>query len=222
MKKIILSLVAIFGFGAAAQAQDGGDFGFNQGNLFLEGNVRFSSQWTAGANSDSKSNLFEVSPAAGYFLSDKFAVGLGLSYKAYKNIKREWDTTSEKYGKVVPNASQKVSSFGFDLFGRYYLLELGQRFKVYGQADLGFDFESNQPVGGGSKDKYTTFNIGAGLGMNYFVTPKLAINFGLSDIISFNSRKPKGSDATNTFKGDFNVFNNFFTTPTFGLTYKLN
>ena len=58
MKKIILSLVAIFGFGAAAQAQDGGDFGFNQGNLFLEGNVRFSSQWTAGASKSSSWLLF--------------------------------------------------------------------------------------------------------------------------------------------------------------------
>ena len=52
----------------------------------------------------------------------------------------------------------------------------------------------------------------------------MAINFGLANVLGFNSTKSEfpGGDETVTsgVNGNFNIFNNFFDTPTFGLTYK--
>lgn len=207
MKKIILSLVAVFAFGALS-AQDS-EFGFKKGNLFAEGNLKIGSTTDNSSTTEIKNNTFEFTPQAGFFLTDKFALGGGLDISTTK---------------IKENGSQtkKDTSFGFDVFGRYYFLELGQRFKVYGQGGVGLDFGSTQTRSGSDKAKYTEFGIGAGLGINYFVTPKLAINFGLSDVVSFTSKKPKNGDANNEFNVNINEFNNFFGShTTFGLTYIL-
>ena len=101
--------------------------------------------------------------------------------------------------------------------GRYYFLELGQRFKVYGQAKLGFD-SNNDKV---ADSKSTDIHFNAGLGINYFLTHSLAINFYLTDVFAINNNKVKGAEGSNTtvnFK--VNEFNNFFTTSAFGLTYR--
>lgn len=213
MKKIILSLVAIFGFGAAAQAQDSGsEFGFNQGDILVEGNFSFYTRGTSGDSSDNKHNTFVIAPRVGYFLTDKLALGVGLDFGTAKNEKLSIN------GADV--TAYKSNRFGFDVFGRYYFLEAGQRFKFYGQGKLGLDFYGIEASKGDSKQKLTKFGIGVDLGVNYFVTPKIAINFGLADVIGFSSLKPKDGKAENTFAGNFNVFNNFFDTPTFGATFK--
>ena len=150
-----------------------------------------------------------LSLVAVFFLTDKFALGGGLDISTTK---------------IKENGSQtkKDTSFGFDVFGRYYFLELGQRFKVYGQGGVGLDFGSTQTRSGSEKAKYTEFGIGAALGNNNNVTPKLAINFGLSDVVSFTTKKPKNGDANNEFNVNINEFNNFFGShTTFGLTYIL-
>ena len=64
------------------------------------------------------------------------------------------------------------------------------------------------------------------LGMNYFVTENMAISFGLSNVLSYGTATaetpgPAGAETqVSGLNGNFNVFQNFFDTPTFGLTYK--
>ena len=203
MKKIILSLVAVFAFGIAS-AQDG-NFGFKKGNLFLDGNFKIHSTSVG----STKSNTLTFTPHAGFFLTDKFALGAGLII------------TSEKQ-KSNGNQTSKNTSFGFDVFGRYYFLELGKRFKVYGEGGASLNFPRRQGASGTKKDKYTQFGVGVGAGVNYFVTPKLAINFVLADVVSFKSLKPENSEAANEFNVNINEFNNFFGShAAFGLTYIL-
>ena len=52
----------------------------------------------------------------------------------------------------------------------------------------------------------------------------MAINFGLADVLSFQSGKSEfpggGETKTTELNGNFNVFNNFFSAAQFGLTYK--
>ena len=74
MKKIILSLVAVFAFGALS-AQDS-EFGFKKGNLFAEGNLKIGSTTDNSGSSEKKTNTFEFTPQAGFFLTDKFALGV--------------------------------------------------------------------------------------------------------------------------------------------------
>lgn len=201
MKKIILSLTAIFAFGAVS-AQEVSSFGFTQGDVFLEGNLKFGTTKSPG---DVKSTNFQVAPAAGYFLSDDFALGLSLEFNSSKESTAGTDTN-------------KASAFGAGVFGRYYFLELGQRFKTYGQVGFGFSSaKSGTPV----EVKSSSIRAGAGLGINYFLTEKLAINFALTDLVSFTSSKPKDGKATTTFGLKVNEFENFFgSKANFGLTYK--
>lgn len=198
MKKIILSLAAVFAFGAAT-AQEMSSFGFGQGDVIVEGNLIFKSESSDSGNV--KKNEFGFAPSAGYFISDDFAVGLGLNISSSKS----------KTGNII---ASEGSGFGVGVYGRYYFLELGQRFKTYGQVGVGFGSSKENSV------KSTAFNVGATLGVNYFLTERLAINFAVSDLIGFRSSKPEGGTATNTFGVNINEFDNFFATPTFGLTYK--
>lgn len=200
MKKIVLSMVAVLAFGFA-NAQDSGSYGFSKGNILLEGNVTFSS--TNDKNTETKTSAFEFNPKAGYFLTDKFALGLELGIGSDKE-------------EVAGTDTDKNSNFNVGVFGRYYFLDLGQRFKTYAEAGVGL---ANGKDGLG-EFKYTGIEFGAGLGINYFVSESFAINFGLTDILGYSSKKYEDAEAVTDFNANFNVFNNFFSTAQFGLTYK--
>lgn len=203
MKKVLLSAVAILGFTFAnAQEEEAATgFGFAQGDIIVEGNLGFSS--TNDKNTETKTNDFRFNPKVGYFLNDKFAVGVELGVGSDKT-------------EVAGTETDKNSNFDAGVFGRYYFLELGKRFKTY--AEAGVAIESGKA--GLADAKYSGFGFGAGLGMNYFVSDSFAINFGLTDILSYSSKKWDGAENVSEFDANVNVFNNFFTTAQFGLTYK--
>ncbi|KGO78575.1 hypothetical protein Q762_15155, partial [Flavobacterium cauense R2A-7] len=152
-------------------------------------------------------------PKAGYFLTDKIAVGVELNLASGKT--EVTDMT------VTPNVTNegKTNSFGAGVFARYYFLDLGQRFKTYAEAGLGFGSQKWETNGTETR-KDSNFGLGIDLGMNYFVTEKMAINFGLANVLGFNSGKSEfpggGETKSSSVNGNFNVFNNFFDTPTFG------
>lgn len=193
MKKVILTAVAVFGF-VFANAQDKSTFGFAKGDYVLGGFISYS----ANDNGTTKTSSSYFSPELSYFLSDKFAIGAGLSLGS------------------SDNGTNKASSFSLDLGGRYYFLDLGSRFKTYTNFGVGF---GSMDSGISGSEKMSTFNLGAGLGMNYFVTSKLSINWGLSNILSYGSMK-QGSNTATSLNLNVNVFENFFNTPSFGMQYK--
>lgn len=217
MKKILLSL-AVLATGAAAQAQEQ-TFGFNQGDILLEGSLQANTQDDR-AETIRRSN-FNFTPKAGYFVSDKFAVGLGLNIGA-SNV--------EDYNDVNANYEEaRFSTVGFEVFGRYYIADM-KRFQPYAELGIGYDSSKRETIivtddvtVNTELPKYNQFGVNATLGFNYFVTPKIAINFALSDLIGFNSGKTdvSGAKATTDFHANINNFNNFFDTATFGLTFKL-
>lgn len=207
MKKIILTVAAVFAMSFAnAQEKEAKGFGFSEGNVFLEGNFAFSS--TNDKNAEIKENEMVFNPKVGYFISDKFAVGVELGIGSSKTTETGEDDI-------------KSSDFNVGVFGRYYFLDLGERFKTYTEFGLGM---TSSKAGDEDFQKTNGFGIGAGLGMNYFLTPKMAISFGLSNVLSYQSSKSKadGDNGETSFGANVNVFQNFFDTPTFGLLYKLN
>lgn len=196
-------MVAVLAFGFA-NAQDSASYGFSKGNILLEGNLEFSS--TNNKNTEVKTNSLDFNPKVGYFVTDKFAVGVELEIGSGKT-------------ETAGTETSKSSNFNAGVFGRYYFLELGQRFKTYAEAGIGFGSEKNK-AGLAPEVKATGVSAGAGLGINYFVSDSFAINFGLTNILAFSSAKVEDAKAVTSFTGKFNIFNNFFDTPTFGLTYK--
>jgi outer membrane protein len=207
MKKIVLTLAALATFTfASAQEEETTGFGFSQGNIMVEGNFMYNS--TNDKNTETKTSEFDFNPKVGYFITDDFAVGVELGLGSNKT---EVDGTE----------TDKGSNFNAGVFGRYYFLDLGQRFKTYGEVGLGMT--SRKSGIDDAEVKYTGFGAGVGLGINYFVTENFAINFGLTDILAYNSEKSDidGADEPETsFNANLNVFNNFFNTAQFGLTWK--
>ena len=209
MKKIILTVAAVFvlGFANAQDKKESNGFGLSKGDIFVEGSISMNS--TNDKNTEVKTNSLNFSPKAGYLVSDKFAVGLSLGVGSSKSTTSGTDTS-------------KSSTFAVGAFGRYYFLDLGQRFKTY--TEFGFNVGSEK-VGVGSTVTNNTFNLGAGLGMNYFVTPKIAISFGLGNLINYGTAKTdvSGDKGSSNMNVNLNVFNNFFNnaaSTTFGCMYK--
>lgn len=234
MKKLLLlSAVAVFGL-SNVNAQDEATektFGFEKGNIIVEGNLGFSSSTDTDSDEsgdlfESKTSTFSFNPKAGYFISDKFAVGIQLNL----NSSKMEDTVLA----IDPNFSEetKASVFGAGVFARYYFLDLGKRFKTYGEFGIGFASGNVETTETGATDPTTDYDVsgfgaGVSLGINYFVSECFAINFVLSDVLSYASATetnnlPNTSDEfkTSEFNGNVNVFNNFFETAQFGLTYK--
>lgn len=222
MKKIIFTVAAIFAFGFAnaQEKKESTGFGFSKGNIMLEGNLGFSSGTTTNSVSgvdtnETKGSSLDFNPKVGYFLSDKVALGIELGIGSTKS-----EVTT--FGPTVTNEN-KSNSFDGGVFARYYFLNLGERFKTYAEAGLGFGSEKFETNGVETR-KDSSIDFGVDLGINYFLTNRFAINFGLTNLLGFSSSKsefPSGAETnSNGFNGNLNVFNNFFDTAQFGLTYK--
>lgn len=212
MKKIFLSL-AVVATTVAAQAQEG--FGFSEGDILLEGSLQLNSQKNSGEESGTTFSFKESStlftPKAGYFINDQFAIGIELGIGAAKEV--------STFGTI--ETEDKTNAFYAGVFGRYYFLELGERFKTYSEVGVGM-MNAKLTDNFGNVSKTSGFGAGLGLGVNYFLTPKIAINFELTDLLYFTTMKDKNTDIkTNEFGMKINEFNNFFGTANFGLTFKL-
>ncbi|MDR2281566.1 MAG: outer membrane beta-barrel protein [Sphingobacterium sp.] len=213
MKKFLLTLTAVAGLTAASQAQE---FGFEKGNFIVEGN--FNSSNTNNKNTKEKNSTFNFNPKAGYFVTDKIAVGVDFGFGQEKNTTVN-ATTDVKTIKTDKN-------FGVGAFGRYYFLEVGSRFKTYTEVGVGYanTKAGETKVGDVKTDavKVNGFGANAGIGANFFLTEKIAVNFAFANVISYGSAKADldGAKASTAFNTNVNVFNNFFDNATFGLTFK--
>jgi outer membrane protein W len=198
MKKIILTVAAIFAFGVA-NAQDlvvSESNGFSKGDKFVEGSFSFRS----GDVEDS----WALTPKMGYMLDDKWAVGGFLALGGTKD-----------------NANNKHGNFGIGAFARYYFLSLGasKSFNAYGELGLGYTSLTNDP-NVGNKRTSSAMNANIDLGMNYFFTSHWAATFELANILSYNNANPETGSNTSDLTVNVNLFNNIFATPQFGLLYK--
>ena len=224
MKKVLLTAVAVFSLTFVnAQEEEKAGFGFSKGNMFLEGNLSFSSSKTTNSDNtgdldETKSSSFNFNPKFGYFISDKLALGAELSVGSGKDEETIFGTPN-----VVTEETN--SNFGAGVFARYYFLDLGQRFKTFAEAGLGFA-SATAETNGTETGSANGFGLNIDLGMNYFVTENMAISFGLSNVLSYGTATaetpgPAGAETqVSGLNGNFNVFQNFFDTPTFGLLYK--
>jgi outer membrane protein len=196
MKKIILTVAAVFAFGFAnAQEATTTDGGFAQGDLFLSGGIGFSSSKTG----DVKTNGVNFSPAIGYFISENIALGARL------------DVDSGKVDNGV--AETKTSGFGVEAFGRYYFTPAA-KFSVFGELAVGVG--SSKTEVGNVENKSKTFGVNAGAGVSYFLSNNWAIEAGWAGLgYNTDDNGGNGAEKTNTFglNVDLSSIN-------FGLIYK--
>ena len=195
MKKLLFAAIAVFTFGAA-NAQEGGTGGFSKGNIFVSGGLGFNST----KEGDFKTSSVEFSPAVGYFVSDNIAIGARLGIASGK----------EDNG----IAENKASSFGAEVFGRYFWTPASQ-FSLFGELAVGMGSTKFEPEVG-PEEKSQTFGVNAGVGVNYFISNQFAIEAGWAGLgYNTDDNGGDGAEETNSFglNIDLSAIN-------FGLTYK--
>jgi outer membrane protein W len=198
MKKIILTVAAVFAFGFAnAQDATPETKGLSKGDMWAEGSFSFRS----GDVEDS----WSFTPQIGYMINEKTGIGGFLALSGSKD-----NFTEDKEG-----------TFGIGGFVRYYFLSLGsdKAFQAYGEFGLGYSALTNEP-NGGSKSTDSAMNANIDLGMNYFFTNNWAATFTLANILSYNNTNPENGDNSSDLNVNVNLFNNIFAQPQFGLLYK--
>lgn len=216
MKKIILSVAAVFAFGfanAQEEVKEAGNGGFGKGNIFVSGTVGFSSMDDKDA--DWKSSNFTISPKVGYFLTENIAIGGQLGYSSSKDAAMDNVMGIDVSGF---GSTFSVNTFSVGAFGRYYFTPANQ-FSLFGELGVNYMTSTIDEVDGVSVDENNKVNgigAGLGLGMNYFVSKNFALEAGIG-VLNFTNAKPDvdGADGVSTFNFGANLSN-----ITFGAIYK--
>lgn len=181
MKKVILSVAAVFAFGFA-NAQETVSEGFAKGDVFISGALGFSSQ----KQGDAKVTTFEVAPSVGYFVTPNIAIGGRLGFQS---VKDETEPIEEK-----------TNSFSIGAFGRYYFTP-ASKFSLFGE--LAVDYVSSKTefdFPGSTDDKYDGFGVQVAPGVSYFLAKNFALEatWGVLGYSSLENDAP-GSEAQKTF-----------------------
>jgi len=125
MKKIcsLIMILSVFHFAASAQ--------YTQGKIYIDGSVNYNNDNTTittqavGAATKSTSNNLIISPNIGYFVSDNFAIGVGLEYKSLSSSNTT--LTNSNYSNSVLTSqifdeySNKWNELAPTLFAKYII-----------------------------------------------------------------------------------------------------
>jgi hypothetical protein len=174
MKKLIFSGVIAMGLMATAIAQ--------KGSLLLYGNVN------ASAISNGGGGKFGINPGIGYQFNNSWTAGIEGGYNYY----------DQTYNGNIPAGSMFssiVSTYQVGLFIRQ-AIPLSSIFAYYTQFGVGYQGIKNGTGG----DALTANGVAAYLTPNIGVNLKnsFALNFGFGGL-TYNTQKPSGGTATNTF-----------------------
>ena len=140
MKKLLLSLALVAGLGLAANAQTekgGWMVGAQAANISY--------------NTNAEVLNLNLTPQAGYFVSDNFAVGASLALNVLS----------------VPGAGGANTTWSIGPFARAYFAGT-EKSKFFAQANAGLG-----DIG------TTVYNLGAGVGYTYFFTKNVGLETGL-------------------------------------------
>lgn len=178
MKKFILNAVFAIFIATAAQAQVGTGL-FAGGSLGLSmGNVKYHQNGSS-ITEGPKTISYHINPRLGYYFTDNIAAGLILGF-------------GNNYSKTQGTVEIKTSSIDLNvgLFGRY-AMGLGDESKFFFTSDLnlGFNSRTGKTETGSvtvDDDPITVISAGIAPGILYFPSPRIGLEAGLGNIVSFN------------------------------------
>ena len=115
------------------------------------------------------------------------------------------------------NGTTKPKTTTISVGGRYYFLNVGERFKTFTNFGL---HTGSTDTGVAGAEKISDLGLHAGIGVNYWITSTWAVDFGLTDVFSCDTQK-QGSAKTTEINLDINnKYNNIFAAAKLGLIYK--
>lgn len=164
MQKTILFILTIIIFSNTANCQ------ITKGNWLVGGSASFSRlQSSSEASTQYKQTNFQISPTIGYFLKDKFAVGLRPSLN---------------YGRATGSNSTVLSSgtvITIGPFVRYYLLKPENIFNLFAEGSYGYG-----TISGSQRSNTFSFAGGPVLYFNSSVGLEFTISYSTTKIVGFS------------------------------------
>jgi hypothetical protein len=138
-------------------------------SFFIGGSVGYSSTSSeqGTGNPNSTSSTFSVLPTAGYFLSDKLAVGLGVGIVMDK----------DDNGATV----DKATGFGLSPYVQFYKPIGEGQFSLFAEGGLQYSSFTNKPDGGPNFSS-NAFGFYIAPGFAYFFDSKWALDFKLQAV----------------------------------------
>ncbi len=182
----------------------------DQGRLFVNGALSVSSQ-SVERDDDERRSDFTFAPAVGYFIADRFALGLGLNL----STSRSEDTNGNT--RVVSS----TSGFSIAPFARYYVPTANEKFQFFAQGTFAFGSNRNRVrtetpnstvTVDGNPTRTLDFSISPGFA--YFPSDHWALELRFRGFY-INSVNPDGNDNNRTEVG-LNVNS---LAPSLGLSY---
>lgn len=182
--------------------------------LFVGGNIYVSSssskEENGGVTIDGPKEFeFGINPRAGFFLSDKLAVGAGIGV----NIESE-------NNRQDPEVKTSSTTFNFNPFARYYLMNV-DKFSVFGEGGVVLGLGSSKSKSGGvtvDGPNIFDFTFYVMPAISYDLTDNFTIEAGIGGLfINSYSAKDDNDDKYKESNIDFNLnLDNIF----FGAIYK--
>jgi len=220
MRKKYIVFVMLFASVSICRAQF-----FIEGNFGVSYNVH---KGTVGENNESSSSLnFGVAPKVGYWLNDRLAAGVYMSYnRSNQTLRYMTNPEQEKQWQ-----KSFFSQFGFSVFSRYQLFCI-KKFSVLAESSLGI----NRSVAKAKQTSIAVYNSSSFTSMDINVYP--VISYDLTDRfsiltacefarLSFNTGSSKNelngnknSGSTFGFGAGSNILNSLADVRV-GFTYKL-
>lgn len=194
MKKTIITIiVALACIESYAQTE--------KGKIFIGGGVNFRSQSNQSDNQNAniKNNNFGISPSVGYFVADRFAIGLSAGYNASKDSYRTFDQQGNPLVAELKSNSLSISPFVQYFFpisdGKFF-------FSPTLGTSLGFGKSRNSFP---TSNTYSTtmFSVSVNPGFSYFPTEHWGINLNVGGL-SYYVTNPEG-DNNNTSNLNFGL-----------------
>ncbi|MCS6905163.1 MAG: hypothetical protein RML72_12085 [Bacteroidia bacterium] len=165
---------------------------------------------------------FSITPRAGYFFSDNWGVGIMASWKTTS-------ATSKETGNLTRTRS--ASDWEIDLIVRHAKQLNGSDFYIVGDLLLGIGWGSSSvkeqkvnttTVTVTDGPSRTTISLDFVPGILYFPTPKIGLEAGLGNLLSFSNTtlksKTSNSETTESYN-QFKILNITSLQFTFGLNY---
>lgn len=175
-----------------------------KGDIYLGGNLNFgvgSSNTKVGNTKNEGPKTFNlgIQPKVGYFISDKFSVGVDLGFST-RNTKIDNLGTTTTYSNMA---------FGGGIFARYYVMPV-EKFGFFFEANAGaMAGSSKTKIGAIKTDGPNTLEINAGItpGIVVYVSNRVALeaNYGFLGYTSSTSTDKSGPQDIKDNQGDFGL-----------------
>ncbi|RYU91556.1 hypothetical protein EWM62_06345 [Mucilaginibacter terrigena] len=208
MKKLLLITFAVLFVSAAASAQTGkghkylgGAFTFSYDEDGTVQNYNFDTGVTQYFNKDIVS--FNISPEFGFFLSDKWAIGIQPGYSRVSGTE-----VSNFYSSTDPTKNYSYTSkYHTDIIGlainlRYYCM-ITEKFGIYPQMGISSSHIANNFTDG-------HFAAYAGPNVVFFPTPKVGLNMGFGNVSYQYNYLSHGSFLNASLNNNFNFGINYY------------